>query len=248
MAVNINDVYKTVLVITNKDNRGYITPEEFNRLAALAQNEIFESYFNKQAAYEATVEIKTDFSDPVLTNSEKINVFYKNATLSQTGTTFTFPTDFYKLGVVSVDDVVADLVLHEDLKFITLSPLTYPVKTQPVYALVEGGIRLYPSTITSGVTIDYLKKPFSPKWGYAMPTASQIAAGVPNEPIYDSTAFDPATDSYDAIAKSYDFQLHASEENNLIIKILSYAGVIIKQADIAGFAQGKEQQLQATEQ
>ena len=81
-----------------------------------------------------------------------------------------------------------------------------------------------------------------------MPTASQIAAGVPNEPIYDSTAFDPSTDSYDTIAKSYDFRLHISEENNLIIKILSYAGVVIKQADIAGFAQGKEQQLQATEQ
>ena len=28
------------------------------------------------------VEIKTDFSDPVLTNSEKINVFYANATLN----------------------------------------------------------------------------------------------------------------------------------------------------------------------
>ena len=26
MAININDVYQTVLVITNKDNRGYITP------------------------------------------------------------------------------------------------------------------------------------------------------------------------------------------------------------------------------
>ena len=31
--VNIDNVYNTVLVITNKDNRGYITPEEFNRLA-----------------------------------------------------------------------------------------------------------------------------------------------------------------------------------------------------------------------
>ena len=44
--VNIDNVYNTVLVITNKDNRGYITPEEFNRLANQAQNEIFESYFN----------------------------------------------------------------------------------------------------------------------------------------------------------------------------------------------------------
>ena len=95
MAVNINNVYQTVLVIINKDNRGYITPEEFNRLAALAQNEIFESYFNKQVAYESQIEIKTDFSDPVLTNSEKINVFYANAALSQSGTTFTFPTDFF---------------------------------------------------------------------------------------------------------------------------------------------------------
>ena len=81
-----------------------------------------------------------------------------------------------------------------------------------------------------------------------MPTASQIASGVPNEPIYDSTVFNPATDDYNAIAKSYDFRLHPSEENNLVIKILSYAGVVIKQADIAGFAQGKDQQLQATEQ
>jgi hypothetical protein len=248
MAVNINDVYKTVLVIINKDNRGYITPEEFNRLSALAQNEIFESYFNKQVAYEATVEIKTDFSDPILTNSEKINIFYGNSTLSQTNSIFTFPTDFYKLGIVSVDNIMADLVSHEDLKFINSSPLTYPVKTQPVYSLVQGGIKVHPSSITSGVSIDYLKKPFKPKWGYAMPTSSQIAAGIPNEPIYDSTAFDPATDSYDAIAKSYDFQLHASEENNLILKILSYAGVVIKQADIAGFGQGKDQQLQATEQ
>jgi len=51
--VNINEVYKIVLTITNKDNRGYITPEEFNNLADQAQNEIFESYFNKQLLYES---------------------------------------------------------------------------------------------------------------------------------------------------------------------------------------------------
>ena len=81
-----------------------------------------------------------------------------------------------------------------------------------------------------------------------MPTAAQIAAGVPNEPIYDSTAFNPATDSYNTPAKSYNFELHSSEEYDLVVKILSYAGVVIKQADVAGFAQGKEQQIAATEQ
>ena len=49
-------------------------------------------------------------------------------------------------------------------------------------------------------------------------------------------------------AKSYNFELHPSEEYDLVVKILTYAGVVIKQADVAGFAQGKEQQIAATEQ
>jgi len=114
--------------------------------------------------------------------------------------------------------------------------------------LAQNGVKVYPSTIITGVSIDYLKKRNRPKWGYIMPTTAQIAAGVPNKPIYDPTAFDPATDSYSASAKSYNFELHASEEYDLVVKILTYAGVVIKQADIAGFAQGKEQQIAATEQ
>jgi len=45
MAVNINTVYTTVLYILNKEQRGYITPAEFNSLATQVQEEIFESYF-----------------------------------------------------------------------------------------------------------------------------------------------------------------------------------------------------------
>ena len=72
MAININDVYQTVLVITNKDNRGYITPEEFNRLADQAQNEIFESYFARESGYELNANIQSDFADPVLNTSENV--------------------------------------------------------------------------------------------------------------------------------------------------------------------------------
>ena len=43
--VNINTVYQTVLQILNKEQRGYITPAEFNNLAQQVQLEIFESYF-----------------------------------------------------------------------------------------------------------------------------------------------------------------------------------------------------------
>ncbi len=237
--VNINNVYQTVLVITNKDNRGYITPDEFNRLAEQAQNEIFASYFAKQASYELNAFVDSDFSDPTTYLAEKINVFYKSGDLTLSNGVFTYPADLYRVGVISVDGKVADRASHEEVKYINLSPLTYPVKTQPVYTLGDTGVTVYPDTVTTGVKADYLKKPIRPKWGYVLQGTV---------PYYDPTVFDPATDSYDSPAKSYNFELHPSEENNLVIRILTYAGVVIKQGDVTGFSQTKEQQNAATEQ
>ena len=41
----INEIRNTVLAIINKNNNGYLTPEEFNLFAEQAQLEVFESYF-----------------------------------------------------------------------------------------------------------------------------------------------------------------------------------------------------------
>ena len=43
--VNVDTVYQRVLAIANKEQRGYITPLEFNLLANQAQLSIFENYF-----------------------------------------------------------------------------------------------------------------------------------------------------------------------------------------------------------
>ena len=45
MAISVNTVYQTVLSILNKEQRGYLTPDEFNKIATQVQLEIFESYF-----------------------------------------------------------------------------------------------------------------------------------------------------------------------------------------------------------
>jgi len=45
MAVSIDTVYQRVLAIANKEQRGYVTPQEFNILANQAQMSIFEQYF-----------------------------------------------------------------------------------------------------------------------------------------------------------------------------------------------------------
>ena len=240
--VNINTVYNAVLVITNKDNRGYITPEEFNSLAIQAQEAIFASYFMREMTYEMQTggsNVESDFSNPKLTVAQKISAFYKEGTLTKAGILFPYPADFYKLGIVSVDGISADHSSHGEIKYLTQSPLTHPVAKQPIYTLLKTGVRVYPDTVTTGVAIDYLSKPLKPKWGYLLNGTV---------PIYDPTVFDPATDSYDTNAKSLNFELDPSEQVELIIRILTYAGVVIKQADVAQFALGREQELQTTEQ
>ena len=59
MAVNIDTVYQRVLAIANKEQRGYITPQEFNLLANQAQLVIFEQYFKRVASSQ--VDLNSEF-------------------------------------------------------------------------------------------------------------------------------------------------------------------------------------------
>ena len=45
--ISVDTVYQKVLSISNKEQRGYITPQEFNLFADKAQMEIFENCFQK---------------------------------------------------------------------------------------------------------------------------------------------------------------------------------------------------------
>ena len=61
--VNIDDVYQKVLAIANKEQRGYITPQEFNLLANQAQMDIFEQYFYDINQFNRIPGNHTEYSD-----------------------------------------------------------------------------------------------------------------------------------------------------------------------------------------
>ena len=66
MAVSVDTVYQRVLALANKEQRGYITPQEYNLLANQAQMQIFESYFytiNQRDRTEPDREKETDETD-----------------------------------------------------------------------------------------------------------------------------------------------------------------------------------------
>ena len=138
MAVNVDSVYQKVLAIANKEQRGYITPLEFNLLANQAQDAIFEQYFydikqwNDQKAGNAT-----EYSDMLDVLAEKISPFeqYKVATSSVTGNEVTLPTDVYRLGTVfyavgGTYDVEVERVEKNDFLYMERTALFNPPKTK----------------------------------------------------------------------------------------------------------------------
>ena len=113
MGININKIYQRVLDTSNKEQRGYITPREFNVFAEQAQMEIFDSYFYDHEAYGRTRHNDSEHSDRFDIIREKIEYFEKEvygASLKVPDTSgFNFflynmftPEDFYKIQTILV--------------------------------------------------------------------------------------------------------------------------------------------------
>jgi len=106
------------------------------------------------------------------------------------------------------------------------SPLTAPTLVRPTYYLKGTKIVVAPREITS-IDVNYITRPNQVGWGFTM------VGGVA---IYND-------------GRSADFQLHASEEADLVIKILTLAGITIKDQGLYGIgAQEDNKNIQQEKQ
>jgi len=221
MSVNVNTVYQRVLAITNKEQRGYITPQEFNYLANQAQLDIFEQYFYDQNQFLRIPGNDTEYSDMLSILEEKISLFEKTNQTVTSGTDL--PSDLYRLGSVMFNSAEAESISQKDYIYITQSPLAQPTNDFPIYIRDTNGIKVYGKTSagaleqkTSGVTCNYIKQPTEVSWAY-----------------------NSVTGLYDA-GNSVNFEVHESEETELVIKILALAGIILKDNSLYGIASGED--------
>ena len=99
MAASINEVRNTVLAIANKNNYGYISPQDFNLYAKQAQMDMFEDYFyqynnwiNKQNARGSG----TGYANITKGLVEVIDSFSTQVFLPQVNSNiFSLPLDYY---------------------------------------------------------------------------------------------------------------------------------------------------------
>ena len=299
MAINVDLVYKTVLLIINKEQRGYLTPNEFNKIATQVQLEIFESYFETLNQQMRLPQNESEYGDRYKTVQEKLEIFrvignatftpgtpnyfttpnssgvasgsqtfatvnlqtaYTLTTITQaqvensnvvvtldglvytdyniTGGVFNltagaiaagstllivlYPNDFYKLGTVLYkDDKEVQSVQRNELAQMNMSTLTKPSDYFPVYVYEGEKIIVYPQNIVANISVTYLRKPTDVSWNFT------------NNNYY---VWDPSS--------SVNFELDVSEQSTVILEILKYAGVTIKDPMIV---QAASQELAANE-
>jgi len=92
----IDKVRQSVMYILNKDNNGYITPEQFNKYVDMAQLEIFESYFTKYNEYINKLKlgrVNEGYADLARKMRQEIDVFSSNVMLSKSVTPAEIPTN-----------------------------------------------------------------------------------------------------------------------------------------------------------
>ena len=218
MAVNIDTVYQKVLMFANKEQRGYITPQEFNLFADQAQNEIFDQYFYDLNQFSRNNTSAEEFADMTSYIQEKISVFKRTGTNVNPGN---LHPGLYKLGTIWTSaNRVAEEVTYERLLLMKKSKLLTPRAIQPVYTRRNQHITIHPDDEVTNFTYEYIKQPDKPSWTYVV--------------VNGKAMYDPNNSSL------RDFELHHSEENELVYKILKYAGVSMKKADIVQTAQGME--------
>jgi hypothetical protein len=261
MAISVDDVYKTVLLILNKEQRGYITPTEFNKIATQVQLEIFENYFQYENRQYRVPDNESEYSDRYKNVDEKIAIFKERAILNilldpDWGVYFDIPItdlDFYKLGTVIYTDpkgnrIEVQKTQENDLLYLNSSPLTKPTKKYPLYLYKETNrLYVYPQFNAAGegigdreVSITYLRKPKDVIWGYSIDTSTggYVWDGNQDGPPYYPSDLPGGS----PVPVSENFELHETEQTELIIKILMYSGVVIRDPQIVQSAAGMDQQ------
>ena len=210
MAISVDTVYKKVLAILNKESRGFLTPDEFQRIGSQVQLDLLDKAFhdyNRAVFRESMGRGGQGYADVPKKIQDRIDPFYATTSVTLTSGVGTLPT-YYNIISVSTDSRQTDIerVEKAKLSFLLSSPLTTPSTTFPVYYITGATLTVNPSSLTS-VDIDYVSVPNSPVWNYTTDSNGAFT--------YTATG-------------STDFGLHPSSEVDLILGILRYSGVIIK--------------------
>jgi len=225
-----------------------MTPDEFNKTATQVQLDIFEQYFDDLNQQLRVPQADYDYTDRQVNLDDQISTFKCLGTCVGTGGVYSLPSvdsfttvsvvyndnpqagefAFYRVGTLTYEPggttlpVEIERLQRSDFYEIQKSELTLPSVNFPVYLYESGQIRTLPSNLPGDVKATFIRKPLNVKWAFTVGGQGQY--------IYD-----PST-------ASQNFELESNEQVNVILRILQYSGIIIRDPQIVQAAASEIQQ------
>jgi len=239
--MTIDEVYRLVQTFSNKEQRGFISPKDFNLLAKQAELELYnkrlsivmeKSQPKKAAGYYgeslSPLVAEQDIS-PFLTLTELDGLSSNNSVPASgadgTSSSFGYIKSMYISESNEYDintNIPVEIVSADNLQQVLRSSLAKPSMEYPV-ALLSGGssgskrISIFPDTITK-IHIWHYTYTNNPKWNYVT---------IAGKPVYDASS-------------SVGFALSPNTHGEIVIKILEYLGVSIRETELVQYAQANE--------
>jgi len=222
--VNIDTVYQTVQALANKEQRGYLTPQEFNLFANQAQMDIFEQYIYDLGAHTAKGEDMHVLGDAIALLHNKLEPWYEIVNVAN-GTTLP-PT--VRNGRIFVNYLGVRRTIRktsqDDIRNLRGSRWHGEGFNEVMY-FEDGHNRIQvwsgAGQLTSGVTVERIAgKPNLVFWGYVI--------------VNEKAMYNPSTSAH--------FEIHSNEQTDLVIKILKLAGISIEDGELYGMAENEDKE------
>lgn len=232
-------VYNALKDISNKEQKGFITPAVFNSFAHIAQtnvyNELFDDFIKAKGMMRQSMDLGRDRS-PRKISAEDVSMYIKDEPLQQIeGNRFEKPSDLSKVISIRIEgeygtseDRVACEMLYdvERINAILGSNLSTPTDDFPV-ALVSKDVEIFPDTVSEAF-ITYYCLPTS--YDYGTTTASSMQPQISF--LLGTQVIDPST--------SKDFMIPDEYLPEIVFEMCELMGVRLRDQNLQGFGARKE--------
>ena len=235
---SIFNVYNALKSLSNKEQKGFITPAVFNTFAPIAQvnvyNEMFEDFVSAKQQSRANLDSGRDRSKRKLV-AEDVSIYIKDVALEQLdGNLFQKPGDLGKVisirtegepGTGDSRSMCEMLYNVERMNAILGSNLSTPTDAFPV-AMISKDIEIFPDTITEAY-ITY----------YALPTSYEVGTSNASE-LKPQINFN-ASGIID-LSASRDFMIPKEYEAELVAEMCKMLGVRLRDVNLQQFGSREE--------
>jgi len=197
--MNINDVYKIVSYLVDKYQGTYLSPDDFNMVVNMAQNQYLAFISDDTGSPNRNPKNPVGMSTSAII-ADTLSTFLTESTLTITSQSAPKPANLYKTVAIRTtdDDYAIRFVAEDRIASYIGNAIDAPSNTEPIYYEIGSNYKFYPSTLATA-KLTYISNPPALKWAY---TGALVYDPVNSLPAANADLAWGDTDTYEIIYRA----------------------------------------------